>query len=266
MTFGHCSENAEQWKWKYDQKKQQGTWVLAESKADQQERESKNPSRHRGNVLEDLEEDKLVAPASRPQKDSSRSSQAPHRWDRAQTMHDMKAPDIAKTMMSFVRTRKVSPPPGTLDRIFERAIKIVDTFRPSEIAALFRAAATLKVYPDPRLLISLSEQATRCAKSFHPSDMADFFWSYPSMGLKMDRTLFAALSARIHSTRHHYVGKIAVNVLWSLARMQFRRELGLIHGLVTQIQDNPQVLTPMDIGMTLWVNELFSASFPHVFE
>jgi hypothetical protein len=75
--------------------------------------------------------------------------------------------------------------------------------------------------------------------------------------MKMDRTLFAALSARINSTRHLYVGKPAVNTLWAIARMQLRREIGLIHGLVTQIHERLECLAPMDVGMVLWVRSMF---------
>jgi len=181
-----------------------------------------------------------------------RVPQDPHRWDRAPSMHDLKPPDIAKTLLSFASVRTVSPPPGIVERMCERALKIVDTFQPVDIAALFRAMATLKYLPDPRLLVALTERATVCAKAFKPGDVADLFWSFPTLGLKIDRTLFAALSNKIGLTLHHYAGKTAVNTLWAVARMQLRREIGLIHGLVQQIQDKPELLTPMDVGMAMW--------------
>ena len=182
----------------------------------------------------------------------------PQRWDRAPSMHDLQPSDIAKTLMSLARVKKIEVPPDIIDRMCERALKIVEKFRPADIAALFRAMATLShlghdIYPDPRLLIALSERATFCAKAFRPVDMADLFWSFPTLGIKIDRTLFAALSARINTTRHLYTGKAAVNTLWAIARMQMLRELGLIHGLVQQIHEHPEQLAPMDVGMVLWV-------------
>jgi hypothetical protein len=176
----------------------------------------------------------------------------PHRWDRAPSMHDLKPPDIAKTLMSFASVTKVSPPPGIVERLCDTAIKVVDTFQPADIAALFRAVATLKYLPEPRLLMALTARATVCAKAFKPADVADLFWSFPTLGLKMDRTLFAALSNKIGLTLQQYTGKIAVNTLWAVARMQLRREIGLIHGLVQQIQDKSELLSPLDVGMAMW--------------
>ena len=180
----------------------------------------------------------------------------PHRWDRSPSLQDLKPADIAKTLTSFatVRQQKNVPPPTIIiDRLCDRALKVVDSFSTADIAALFRSLATLRHFADPRLLKALSERAVLSAKSFKASEMADLFWSFPSLGLKMDRTLSAALSCRVNATISHYIGRPAVITLWAVARMQWRRELGLIHGLVTQIQKYPEKLAPMDVGLVMWV-------------
>ena len=179
----------------------------------------------------------------------------PHRWDRAPSMHDLKPADVAKTFMSFAKCKStaVAAPASIFNRLFEHTLKIVDKFQPAEIAALFRAMAILHVDPDPALLLALSERAKVCAKAFRPDHVADLLWSFPSLGLKIDRELFAALSHRIGLNRHQYLGKTAVNTLWAVARMELRREIGLVHALVQQIQERPDLLMPMDVGMAMWV-------------
>jgi hypothetical protein len=179
----------------------------------------------------------------------------PHRWDRAPCMHDLKPADVAQTFMSFAgcKNTAISAPASFIERLCEHALKIVDKFQAADIAALFRAMATLRLSPNPALLMALSERAKHCAKGFKPQHVADLLWSFPNLGLKVDRELFAAISHRIILNRHLYLGKIAVNALWAVARMKLRREIGLIHALVQQIQERPDLLAPMDVGMALWV-------------
>lgn len=181
----------------------------------------------------------------------------PHRWDRAPCMHDLKPADVAKTFMSFAKCKNmaITAPPSIVNRLCDHALKIVDKFQPAEIAALFRAMATLRVSPDPALLMALSERAITCSKSFKPEHVADLLWSFPNLGLKTDRELFAALSHRISVGRQQYLGKNAVITLWAVARMQLRREIGLVHALVQQIQERPDLLMPMDVGMVMWVRK-----------
>ena len=180
----------------------------------------------------------------------------PHRWDRAPSMHDLKPADVAQTFMSFAgcRNTAVSAPASIIERLCEHALKIVDKFQPADIAALFRAMATLRLNPEPTLLMALSERAKYCAKGFSPEHVADLLWSFPNLGLKVDRELFAAISHKINLSRHRYLGKTAVNTLWAVARMKLCREIGLIHALVQQIQERPDLLAPMDVGMALWVS------------
>jgi len=162
------------------------------------------------------------------------------------------ARECANTLHTLAKTRHRPPSADLLRALEARALEVLGTFNPQDIANTLWSFATLGLKPSEELMARIMTRAVAVQRDFNPQGIANTLWAFATLGLQPSKELMAVMMRQAVAVQGDFEAQNVANLFWAFATLGLHPSEELRTGMMKQAVAVQGDFKEQNIANTLW--------------